>query len=151
MTMVSKTEAEFHSLGTMAGGEVHIGGGETDAMHLVAEVIREIRKEYPGIHFHGYSGNAEDVTERLDKGLLDFGVLIPAGIGAVLVVLSLLLCAGLNDTAYYPSTADLNSSLTIANSCSSEFTLSVMSVVSLIIPFVLAYIAYVWRKMDKKS
>ena len=75
----------------------------------------------------------------------------PAGIGAVLVVLSLLLCAGLNDTVYYPSTADLNSSLTIANSCSSEFTLSVMSVVSLIIPFVLAYIAYVWRKMDKKS
>ncbi len=76
MTMVSKTEAEFHSLGTIAGGEVHIGGGETDAMHLVAEVIREIREEYPGIHFHVYSGNAEDVTERLDKGLLDFGVLI---------------------------------------------------------------------------
>ena len=75
----------------------------------------------------------------------------PAGIGAVLVVLSLLLCAGLNDTAYYPSTADLQSSLTISNSCSSEFTLGVMSVVSLIIPFVLAYIVYVWRKMDKKD
>ena len=75
----------------------------------------------------------------------------PAGIGAVLVVLSLLLCAGLNDTAYYPLTADLQSSLTISNSCSSEFTLGVMSVVSLIIPFVLAYIVYVWRKMDKKD
>ena len=74
----------------------------------------------------------------------------PAGIGAVLVVLSLLLCAGWNNTAYYPSTADLQSSLTITNSCSSEFTLGVMSVVSLIIPFVLAYIVVVWRKMDKK-
>lgn len=74
----------------------------------------------------------------------------PAGIGAVLVVLSLLLCAGWNNTAYYPSTADLQSSLTIANSCSSKFTLSVMSVVSLIIPFVLAYIVIVWRKMDLK-
>lgn len=75
----------------------------------------------------------------------------PGGIGAVLVVLSLLLCAGWNNTAYYPSTADLQSSLTIANSCSSEFTLSVMSVVSLIIPFVLAYIVAVWRKMDSKK
>ena len=75
----------------------------------------------------------------------------PAGIGTVLVVLSLLLCAGWNNTAYYPSTADLQSSLTITNSCSSEFTLGVMSVVSLIIPFVLAYIVYVWRLMDRKK
>lgn len=74
----------------------------------------------------------------------------PAGIGAVLAVLSLLLCAGWNNTAYYPSTADLQSSLNIANSCSSEFTLTVMFYVSLLVPFVLAYIAYVWRKMDKK-
>lgn len=75
----------------------------------------------------------------------------PAGIGAVLAVLSLLLCAGWNNTAYYPSTADLQSSLTIYNSCSSEFTLSVMFYVSLLVPFVLAYIAYVWRKMDKRN
>lgn len=74
-----------------------------------------------------------------------------SGIGAVLVVLSLLLCAGLNNTAYYPSLADLQSSLTIANSCSSEFTLGVMSVVSVLIPFVLAYIVYVWRVMDRKK
>ena len=66
----------------------------------------------------------------------------PAGIGVVLVVLVLLLYAGWNHTAYYPSTADLQSSLTIANSCSSEFTLSTMAIVSLLIPFVLAYIAY---------
>ena len=75
----------------------------------------------------------------------------PAGIGTVLVVLSLLLCVGWHYTAYYPSNADLQSSLTIANSCSSEFTLGVMSVVSLIIPFVLAYIIYVWRIMDKRK
>ena len=74
----------------------------------------------------------------------------PAGIGVVLVVLVLLLYAGWNHTAYYPSTADLQSSLTIANSCSSEFTLSTMAVVSLLIPFVLAYIAYCWYSLDKK-
>ena len=71
-----------------------------------------------------------------------------AGIGVVMVVLSLLLCVGWNDTAYFPSNADLQSSLTLANSCSSEFTLRTMSAVSLLIPFVLAYIIYVWRKID---
>ena len=75
----------------------------------------------------------------------------PAGIGVVLVVLVLLLYAGWNHTAYYPSTADLQSSLTIANSCSSEFTLSTMAIVSLLIPFVLAYIAYCWYSLDKKK
>lgn len=74
-----------------------------------------------------------------------------AGIGVVLVVLSLLLCAGWNNTAYYPSNADLQSSLTIANSCSSLFTLETMSIVSIFVPFVVAYIAYVWYKMDKKE
>ena len=74
----------------------------------------------------------------------------PAGIGVVMVVLSLLLVAGYADTAYYPSNADLQSSLTIANSCSSEFTLRTMFYVSLLVPFVFAYIAYVWRVMDRK-
>ncbi|MFA4047395.1 cytochrome d ubiquinol oxidase subunit II [Prevotella sp. PCHR] len=73
------------------------------------------------------------------------------GAGTVLVVLSLLLCAGWNDTAYYPSNADLQSSLTIANSCSSEFTLRTMTYVSFLVPFVLAYIVVVWRKMDRKG
>ena len=73
------------------------------------------------------------------------------GAGTVFVVLSLLLCAGWNDTAYYPSNADLQSSLTIANSCSSEFTLRTMTYVSFLVPFVLAYIAAVWRKMDRKG
>ena len=75
----------------------------------------------------------------------------PAGIGTVLAVLSLLLCAGYNSTAYYPSNADLQSSLTIANSCSSEFTLRTMFYVSLLVPFVVGYIAYVWYVMDKKK
>ena len=75
----------------------------------------------------------------------------PAGIGVVLAVLALLLCAGWNDTAFYPSNADLQSSLTIANSCSSEFTLRTMFYVSLLVPFVVAYIAYVWYAMDKEK
>ena len=75
----------------------------------------------------------------------------PAGIGVVLAVLALLLCAGWNNTAFYPSNADLQSSLTIANSCSSEFTLRTMFYVSLLVPFVVAYIAYVWYAMDKKK
>lgn len=73
------------------------------------------------------------------------------GVGVVLVVLVLLLCAGWNNTAYYPSNADLQSSLTIANSCSSEFTLKTMSAVSLLIPFILAYIVVAWRALDKKK
>ena len=75
----------------------------------------------------------------------------PSGIGVVLVVLSLLLCVGWNNTAYYPSTADLQSSLTIANSCSSEFTLRTMAIVSMLIPFVLAYIVYAWRAIDRRK
>jgi cytochrome d ubiquinol oxidase subunit II len=74
-----------------------------------------------------------------------------AGIGVVIVVLCLLLCAGWNHTAYYPSNADLQSSLTIANSCSSEFTLRTMTYVSFFIPFVLAYIVYAWRAIDIKK
>ncbi len=75
----------------------------------------------------------------------------PAGIGTVLTVLVLLLIVGWNNTAYYPSNADLQSSLTIQNSCSSEFTLRIMFYVSLLIPFVLAYIAYCWYSLDKKK
>ena len=74
-----------------------------------------------------------------------------AGIGTVLTVLPLLLCSAWNGTAYYPSTADLQSSLTIQNSCSSEFTLRTMFWVSLLVPFVLAYIVYAWRAIDSKK
>lgn len=75
----------------------------------------------------------------------------PAGIGVVFVVLVLFLIAGWNNTAYYPSTADLQSSLTIRNSSSSEFTLKAMFYVSFLVPFVLAYIVYAWRAIDKKA
>ena len=71
------------------------------------------------------------------------------GIGTVLTVLSLLLVDGYNNTAYYPSYTDLQSSLTLANSCSSEFTLKTMAYVSILVPFVLAYIFYAWRSIDR--
>lgn len=73
-----------------------------------------------------------------------------AGPGTIITVCSLLLVAGYNNTAYYPSATDLQSSLTIFNSSSSEFTLTAMTVVSILIPFVLAYIFYAWRSMEKK-
>ncbi len=81
VSMVDKTEAEFNSMENVVSGDIYIGGGETDAMKLVAQIACELRMNYPGIHYHLYSGNSEDVTERLDKGLLDFGILIqPADI-----------------------------------------------------------------------
>ena len=81
VSMVDKTEAEFISAENTVSGDIYIGGGETRAMHEIADIIKELREIYPNIHFHLYSGNAADVTERLDKGLLDFGVLIqPADI-----------------------------------------------------------------------
>jgi cytochrome d ubiquinol oxidase subunit II len=73
------------------------------------------------------------------------------GIGAILTVFSLFLIAGFNHTAYYPSTFDLQSSLTIENSSSSQYTLTVMSYVSLLVPFVIAYIWYAWRSIDNKK
>ena len=75
----------------------------------------------------------------------------PVGIGAVLVVLTLFWVLGYNNTAYYPSLLDVQSSLTIRNSSSSEFTLTAMSIVSVLVPFVLGYIAYCWRAMDRKK
>lgn len=81
ISMVDKTEEEFNSMENVVGGDIYIGGGETDAIKLVAQVAKDLRSNYPDIHYHLYSGNAEDVTERLDKGLLDFGILIqPADI-----------------------------------------------------------------------
>jgi len=74
-----------------------------------------------------------------------------AGLGTVLTVLALLVSIGYNNTAYYPSQADLQSSLTIVNSSSSPYTLMVMSIVSIMVPFVLAYIWYAWSAMNKKQ
>ena len=81
ISMVDKTEAEFHSMSNVVSGDIYIGGGETEAVKMIAQIVCELRTAYPEIHYHLYSGNAEDVTERLDKGLLDFGLLIqPADI-----------------------------------------------------------------------
>ena len=85
----------------------------------------------------------------ISKGYV--GGIWPAGIGTILTVLALLLCSAWNNTAYYPSTADLQSSLTLQNSCSSEFTLTTLFYVSLLVPFVLAYIVYAWRAIDAKK
>ncbi|MBQ8423395.1 MAG: cytochrome d ubiquinol oxidase subunit II [Coprobacter sp.] len=74
-----------------------------------------------------------------------------SGMGTILVVLALFFIAGYNHTPYYPSNVDMQSSLTIVNSSSSLFTLQVMSIVSLLIPFVLLYIVWAWRAMDRKS
>jgi cytochrome d ubiquinol oxidase subunit II len=71
--------------------------------------------------------------------------------GTVLVVMAVFFLAGFNGTAYYPSSTDLQSSLTIANSSSSRFTLQVMFWVSMLIPFVVAYIAFAWHAMDRKG
>lgn len=81
VNMVDKLEAEFSSMEETIGGDVYIGGGETEAMKHIARVAKDVQLRYPNIRYHLYSGNEEDITERLDKGLLDFGILIqPADI-----------------------------------------------------------------------
>ena len=76
MTLVDKTEQELNHSGTIINGDIYIGGGETDAIRLIAKTAQHLQRKYPNIKYHIFSGNADDVTERLDKGLLDFGILI---------------------------------------------------------------------------
>lgn len=90
------------------------------------------------------------IGRTLLKKTFDKGIWL-TGTGTVLAVLALMLVAGYNNTAYYPSTADLQSSLTLANSSSSLFTLKTMAYVSILVPFVIAYIFYAWRSIDKKK
>lgn len=90
------------------------------------------------------------IVRTLLKKTFDKGIWF-TGTGAVLAVLAMMLVAGYNHTAYYPSTADLQSSLTLANSSSSLFTLKTMAYVSILVPFVIAYIFYAWRSIDKKK
>lgn len=90
------------------------------------------------------------IVRTLLKPGYDKGIWL-SGAGTVLTVFALLLSAGYNNTAYYPSVADLQSSLTLANSCSSRFTLEVMAYVSILVPFVLAYIFYAWRRIDNRK
>ena len=81
LEMAERTKAEFSSMGSAVTGDVFIGSGETFALKQITDLMAQIREEYPGIHFQIYSGNAEEVAERLEKGLLDFGVFVePADI-----------------------------------------------------------------------
>ena len=76
VALADKTEAEFLAGDDAVSGDVYIGCGESDAMRIIAKTAVKLRQDYPDIHFHLYSGNAEDVTERMEKGLLDFGIFI---------------------------------------------------------------------------
>ena len=76
VSMVDKTEAEFRSMESTVAGDIYIGGGETRAISYIADVVRELREDYPDIKYHLHSGNEADVTERLDRGLIDFGILV---------------------------------------------------------------------------
>ena len=79
--MVEKTRDEFKSSDKIIAGNIRIGGGETHAIELITKIMLNIQKDYPNIQYHLYSGNSDDVSEKLDKGLLDFGIFIePAGI-----------------------------------------------------------------------
>lgn len=81
ISMVDKTEAEFSAMESTVSGDIYIGGGETQAIRKIAEIIKDLQTSCPEIRYHIHSGNAQDVMERLDKGLLDFGILIqPADI-----------------------------------------------------------------------
>lgn len=74
--LVEKTESEFWGSKETVAGDVYIGGGESDAMRLIARAARALQKSHPSVHYHLFSGNAGDVCERLDKGCLDFGILL---------------------------------------------------------------------------
>lgn len=74
--MVEKTETDFRNIKDEISGQIFIGGGEFASIKYVAEVIREIQEEYPNIKYNFFSGNVDDVTEKLDKGLIDFGILL---------------------------------------------------------------------------
>lgn len=76
LELVQKTEAEFHAPAGTIGGDIYIGGGETYVMGLIADIVKDLQKDYPQIRVHIFSGNADDVIERIDNGILDFGVLI---------------------------------------------------------------------------
>mgnify|MGYP000282398466 FL=1 len=79
--LVEKTETEITASDEIINGDIYIGGGETDAMRIIAHIIKKLQEKYPQVKYHLFSGNADDVTERLDRGLLDFGVVIePANI-----------------------------------------------------------------------
>ena len=75
-SLFDRTLLEFESVKDIISGDIYIGGGESEAMSLIAKTIKRFKNDFPNVHFHLYSGNSEDVSDRLDKGLLDFGLLL---------------------------------------------------------------------------
>ena len=76
LELMEKTKADVRSETENISGEIYIGSGETEGIRTLAKVIYTVREKYPAIHFHLYSGHAEDVSDKLDRGLLDFGICI---------------------------------------------------------------------------
>lgn len=76
VSLMEKTKAEVSASGEAVNGDVYIGGGETEGMRLIAQTVSAVQETHPGIHFHFFSGDGYDVTERLDRGLIDFGTII---------------------------------------------------------------------------
>lgn len=74
--LVDKTQAELQTSEDIIEGDVYIGGGETEGMRILAKVAHKVQQQHKGVRYHLFSGNGDDVTDKLDKGLLDFGVLI---------------------------------------------------------------------------
>ena len=74
--LIDKTQSEFSSSNEIISGDIYIGGGETDAIRLIAKCAHSLQKKYPNIRYHLFSGNGDDVTDKLDKGLIDFGIVI---------------------------------------------------------------------------
>ena len=87
ISLVEKTESEIMHSDTTISGDIYIGSGETEGMRILAKVIDTCHKEYPKIKFHLYSGNSQDVVEKIENGLIDFGVLIePADISNMILL-----------------------------------------------------------------
>lgn len=74
--LVDKTHSEFNAPDEIISGDIYIGGGETDSMRLIAKIAHDLQSNYPNIRYHLFSGNGDDVTDKLDKGLIDFGIVI---------------------------------------------------------------------------
>ena len=74
--LIDKTQSEFNTSNEIISGDIYIGGGETDAIRLIAKCAHSLQKKYPNIRYHLFSGNGDDVTDKLDKGLIDFGIVI---------------------------------------------------------------------------
>ena len=74
--LIDKTQSEFNTSNEIISGDIYIGGGETDAIRIIAKCAHSLQKKYPNIRYHLFSGNGDDVTDKLDKGLIDFGIVI---------------------------------------------------------------------------